>query len=292
MISLRVSSLFAVSLALAVALAFAQPGQAQTETQTRTFPDYTRTTVNDFADLLPEAEERDLSERLTRLERETGVELTVVTLPTQADYAPDMTLEAFATALFDDWGVGKAETNDGVMILVLRDDRAMRLELGAAYGRDWDRVAQDVIERHFLNAFGTGDYVRGLTWGTEQVIERIVMPFREGAPPPSGGGLPDWLVAIGVFGTFLLAMARHRIGDLLARFRRCPQCGRHGLRQSRSVLTAATQSVPGTGERVRSCRYCDFAERESYSIPIRRSRSRSGSFGGGRSGGGGASGRW
>jgi uncharacterized protein len=64
-----------------------------------------------------------------------------------------MTLEAFATALFNHWGVGKAETNDGVMILVFRDDRAMRLELGAAYGRDWDRVAQDVVERNFLNAF-------------------------------------------------------------------------------------------------------------------------------------------
>jgi hypothetical protein len=169
-------SLLRICLSLLIAITLAPPLHAQS------FPDYTSTTVNDFADLLPEAEERALSQRLTNLERETGVELTVVTLPTQAAYAPEMTLEAFATALFNHWGVGKAETNDGVMILVFRDDRAMRLELGAAYGRDWDRVAQDVVERHFLNAFGAGDYVRGLTWGTEQTIERIVMPF------PRGGG--------------------------------------------------------------------------------------------------------
>jgi uncharacterized protein len=111
-----------------------------------------------------------------------------------------MTLEAYATALFDHWGVGKAETNDGVMVLVFRDDRAMRLELGAAYGRDWDRVAQDVVERHFLNAFATGDYVRGLTWGTEHVIARIVMPFREGAAPPAAAAGPaTGIIGIGMF---------------------------------------------------------------------------------------------
>jgi uncharacterized membrane protein YgcG len=51
-------------------------------------PRPTSTTVNDFADLLPEADERALARRLARLERETGVELTVVTLPTQADLRP------------------------------------------------------------------------------------------------------------------------------------------------------------------------------------------------------------
>jgi hypothetical protein len=54
----------------------------------QTFPDYTSTTVNDFADLLPDEDERALAQRLARLERETGVELTVVTLPTQADLRP------------------------------------------------------------------------------------------------------------------------------------------------------------------------------------------------------------
>jgi uncharacterized protein len=282
-------SLLRLSLAVCLALgtvATAPPLPAQS------FPDPTSTTVNDFADLLPEQAERDLSARLARLERETGVELTIVTLPSQADFAPGLTLEAFATALFDRWGVGKAETDDGVMILVLRDDRAMRLELGAAYGRDWDRVAQDVVERDFLNAFATGDYVRGLEWGTERTIERIVLPFREGAEAPGGGWLRDWMIGLGMFGAVLLAMSRRRIGDMLARFRRCPNCGRHGLRQVRSVITAATGVLPGTGERVRSCRYCDFEERDSYAIPVRRASSRSSGFGGGRSGGGGASGRW
>ncbi len=272
-------------LAVLIAICLAPALHAQT------FPDYVSTTVNDFADLLPDAEERQLSDRLTRLEQETGVELTVVTLSTQADYAPTLTLEEFATALFNEWGVGKAETNDGVMVLVFRDDRAMRLELGSAYGREWDRVAQDVLERHFLSDFATGDYVRGLTWGTEQTIERIVMPFRGGESAPIGRGIIERLSLIGFFAFFLLMVARNRIADALVRLRRCPNCGRYGLSQMREILTRATRQNAGEGERIRRCAHCDYEDRVTFRISRTRSSS-GGSFGGGRSGGGGASGRW
>jgi uncharacterized protein len=273
---------------LAVAMLAAAP-----QLGAQTFPDPVSTTVNDFADLLPETDERALSQRLTRLERETGVELTVVTLATQADFAPDMTLEAYATALFDDWGVGKAETNDGVMVLIFRDDRAMRLELGAAYGRDWDRVAQDVLERHFLNDFATGDYVRGITWGTEQTIERIVLPFREGAAPQAGGGLRDWIVGIGMFGAVLLAMSRRWIGDLLARLRRCPQCGRRGLRQVALGPDRGHRRPPRHGRAypnlplLRISRNARATTSPSAGPPRGAAPSAAA-----RSGGGGASGRW
>jgi uncharacterized protein len=253
---------------LAVAMLAAAP-----QLGAQTFPDPVSTTVNDFADLLPETDERALVPAPhpagTRDRRRTDRRHAA----TQADFAPDMTLEAYATALFDHWGVGKAETNDGVMVLVFRDDRAMRLELGAAYGRDWDRVAQDVLERHFLNAFATGDYVRGLTWGTEQTIERIVLPFREGAAPPGRRfarldhrdrhvrGRPSGHVA---------PMDRRPAGAPAP----LPAMRPPGAAPDRSVLTAATGALPGTGERIRTCRYCDFEERDSYHIPVRRASSR------------------
>jgi uncharacterized protein len=169
----------------------------------------------------------------------------------------------------------------------------MRLELGAAYGRDWDRVAQDVVERHFLNAFATGDYVRGITWGTEQTIERIVLPFREGAAPPqAGGGLRDWIVGIGMFGAVLLAMSRRWIGDLLARLRRCPQCGRRGLRQSPLGPDRGDRRPPRHGRTYPNLPPIAISRNAtSYHIPVRRASSRA-ALGGGRSGGGGASGRW
>jgi len=274
-------------------LAIAGPSAAQT------FPDYVSTTVNDFADLLPEADERALAERLSQLERDTGVEMTLVTLATQSFFAPGMSLEDFATALFDEWGVGNATTNDGVMVLVFRDDRTMRIELGAAYGRDWDRVAQDVVERHFLNAFSVGDYPRGIASGTEAIIERIVMPFREGADPAPSGMVGSLLVLVG-FGTILfLAVTGTRVRDQLVRLKRCPNCGRRGLTPTKETLTLPTDAMPGTGQHVRRCRYCGHEERTAFTISRHQNSSSiglsgggGGSFGGGRSGGGGASGRW
>lgn len=282
---------------LAIVLACGVLGSAP-PAHAQTFPDPASTTVNDYADLLPPEEERALSQRLARLERDTGVEMTVVTLSTRSAFAPDMTLEDYATALFDAWGVGKAATNDGVMVLVFRDDRAMRLELGAAYGRDWDTVARDVVDRSFLDAFAAGDYPRGLAEGTEATIERIVMPFRSGAEAPAGGGGGadggggDWLLVAGFLAVALLATGRKWIGDQIVRLRRCPRCGRRGLRQVRNTLMAASPTLAGMGERIRRCEYCGHEERETFPIPRLRRSSGGRSFGGGRSGGGGASGRW
>jgi hypothetical protein len=63
-------------------------------------------------------------------------------------------IESFATNLFNAWGIGDAERNDGVLLLVARDDRLVRIELGAGYdpfdeGRLWT-----VFNEHILSDFG------------------------------------------------------------------------------------------------------------------------------------------
>ena len=162
----------------------------------QTYPEYRSTTVNDLAGLLDPADEAALTGQLTGLRRDTGVEMTVVTLATQADFAPGRTLEQFATGLFDHWGIGQAGRNDGVLVLILRDDRAMRVELGQAYGRDWDGAAQRVVDGQFLPAFKAGSYARGILTGSTAVIDDIILPFRAGQDAPAGskrGVDPLWL---------------------------------------------------------------------------------------------------
>ena len=131
-----------ISFALISTLALAQ-----------TFPEYERITVNDYAGLMDEAAETEIHDRLNDLRQSTGIEMTVLTIRTQADHMPDQTVEEFATALFNHWGIGDANRNDGILVLVIRDDRAMRIELGAGFERDWDRTAATVIDRSFLPAF-------------------------------------------------------------------------------------------------------------------------------------------
>ncbi|WP_299686950.1 YgcG family protein [uncultured Tateyamaria sp.] len=261
----------------------------------QTLPDYSSTTVNDFADLLPAPAEAELRAKLASLKRDTGIEMTVVTLPSQSPYAPTMTLEQFATALFDHWGVGDAQRNDGIMVLVLRDDRAMRIELGMGFAQDWNGHAARIVKRDFLPRFRDDQYALGIMNGSDAVIDDIARPFSAGAdrPPKDIGSY----IVIGVLGLFTATFVGFRsILDLGTRLRTCPQCGTKGtLRVTRRTTMRATRMTPGQKEKVTYCTNCDYktvACWKTARLSSKSSSSRGGSFGGGRSGGGGASGRW
>lgn len=255
----------------------------------QTFPAYQSLTVNDYADVLTDTDEATLSRQLLGLKRDTGVEMTVLTLDSQSDYAPNMTFEAFATGLFNKWGIGDAQRNDGVLILVISGDRVIRIELGAAFQRDWDTVAQDVMNDHFLPSLREDKFAQGIKDGTTATIDKIVMPFLDGDEPAKNKQGP-WI--FGLFAAVIaLSKGRGFLGDQFARFRTCPQCGQRGLRQSRRTVIPASTASSGSGVRQVHCMHCDFKEEHAYIVP-HISKSSRGGFGGGRSGGGGASGRF
>ena len=85
--------------------------------------------VTDYADVLSPEDEARITVKLRDLRRDPGNQVAVITMPNRmgADL-PD--IEAYATRLFNSWGIGDAARNDGAMILVVVDDREARLELG------------------------------------------------------------------------------------------------------------------------------------------------------------------
>ncbi|MGC1495555.1 MAG: TPM domain-containing protein [Sulfitobacter sp.] len=257
----------------------------------QTYPDYMSLSVNDFANILDERDQTQITAQLDQLREETGVELVLVTLPRLNDYADGASMEKYATNLFNTWSIGDKTRNDGIMVLVLPNDRRMRLELGAGYPKAWDAVAQDVIDYGFLPDFREDDYPKGIKTGITTTIEKIALPFAANAEPPKSEGKDgSWLLVLLV--PLLAYPFRRALTDKLARFKTCPSCGkRGGLRASSTTKRQATTSTTGLGERHVYCTYCDHSERSDYTIS-KRSKSSSNSFGGGRSSGGGASGKW
>jgi uncharacterized protein len=265
------------------------------------YPIHETTYVNDYAQLLDETAHRDLTRMLEALREETSVEVTVLTLHTRRGFDASSSLEAFATGLFNHWGIGNAERNDGILILVISEDREMRIELGQGYDQAYNRYAQSIINTTFLPPFREGDYQTGILQGTQATLTEIARRHHAGEAAlestgngNSGDNTGNWvsgaLIAVfaGVFG--LIAFGR-RITD---RFRRCPQCGNRGLSTNRKTLQSATRTRQGQGLRTITCPHCGHHDSSYYTI-ARRSSSRSssgGSFGGGSSSGGGASGRW
>ena len=255
----------------------------------QSYPEYNSTTVNDYAGLLDEAAEARVVKQLEDLRKDTGVEMTVLTLSRQDMFAPEITLEKFATGLFNEWGIGDKDSNDGVLVMVLKTDRAMRIELGGAYGRDWDRTAATVINRSFLPAFKEDRYQDGIEAGVSDTINTIVTPFLAGEEAPAGESNNwVWAIVMAVFGGIGALIFK----DKFVKLKKCPECGQRHLDRTRHIKRKATKTRAGDGDMITTCSNCSYRSVVPYSISRISSSSSSSSFGGGSSGGGGASGRW
>lgn len=152
---------------LAGLLLLSVPGYAQT------YPEYTEIYVNDFADLLDDEEEDAIRGKLTELRDKRGIEFTVVTISLMSDYGHVGAIEPFATGLFNYWGVGDAGRNDGVMMLVARYDREMRIEVGSGYGTAKDDPMKDIIDDVILPRFRDDQYAEGIADGIDAVIHDL-----------------------------------------------------------------------------------------------------------------------
>ena len=82
--------------------------------------------VSDVADVIDAESERALNARAQALHEATDAELVVVTLDSVAPETP----RAFATELFDTWGVGDRDANNGMLVLLVMDERRVEMEIG------------------------------------------------------------------------------------------------------------------------------------------------------------------
>ncbi|MCB1368513.1 MAG: TPM domain-containing protein [Rhodobacteraceae bacterium] len=169
------------------------PGQIWAQS----YPANISTYVNDFADLIDPETEAHITDMLREVREQRGVEMTVVTIESRTDYGPSDNLRDFATGLFNAWGVGDPTRNDGILILVARSDREMRIALGSGYPPAFDDRMQAVVDHTFLPWFREGDYAAGISAGTAETIRRSALDYVDTQTgTPLVGGRPDWLTLI------------------------------------------------------------------------------------------------
>lgn len=138
--------------------------------------------VHDFADILPPAIEQQLEALSLQVEQETTAELAVVTVTT----LEGMTVDEYANRLFNQWGIGKRGTNNGVLFLTAPGERRTRIEVG--YGLEpllTDGLAGEILDTQVIPFFKAGDYSGGILAGSE-LIAKILRDH-----PQAARGIPD-----------------------------------------------------------------------------------------------------
>ena len=181
------------------ALAFAAP----------TFPALTGRVV-DQAGLLSASTEAELTRLSEALEVKTGSQLVVATVPDLQGYE----LEDFGYQLGRSWGLGRDGEDDGLLLLVAKAERKVRIEV--AYGLEGivtDALSSVIIQRQIVPAFKAGDFDRGVLAGANALAEQVAAdPERQleavkaAADGGDGGEIPGPVLVLFLFIALVILM--------------------------------------------------------------------------------------
>ena len=163
--------------------------------------------VSDYAGVLSTPSRTALAARLATVDRHRGIQIAVVTVKS----LDGQTVERYATGLFNTWGVGRAGTNTGVLVLVAPRDRQMRIEVGKGLERVLTNdIAAGLVDEYFLPAFREKRVQHGIEVGVDRIIailqagparspavempvERPAVPLARAAAPPRSTPIGDVL---------------------------------------------------------------------------------------------------
>lgn len=162
-----------------------------------------------------------LDKKLKDFEDRKGTQIAVLIVPTTA---PE-TIEQYSLRVVEQWKLGRKKIDDGALLIVAKDDRRLRIEVG--YGLEGvlnDATARRIIDEIITPKFRTGDFAGGITDGTDRILGVV-----DGEPLPApkprsdtsasfdnlGELLPVLIIGALVVGGILRAMLGRLLGSLV-----------------------------------------------------------------------------
>ncbi|MCG6155306.1 TPM domain-containing protein [Rubinisphaera margarita] len=193
---------------LLTSVCFLQPAmvQAQENFRIELDPPGQRDFILDRANLITPEDEAEIKELADKLLTDTAAPLVIVTINSMSEHGGmGLRIETFARLLFDQWQIGPAEVNKnvwnkGILLLVSKNDRKARIELGAGWGREKDQLCQKIMNEQIIPRFKEGDYSAGIKAGAIS-LERMARDLKLPAAPKPAWYYPVMIgvVALGIF---------------------------------------------------------------------------------------------
>ncbi|MGD1703181.1 TPM domain-containing protein [Dapis sp. BLCC M229] len=127
--------------------------------------------VTDMAEILSQSTENQLNQMISDLEAKNGSEIAVVTVP---ETQPAATPKAFATKLFNYWGIGKKGQDNGVLFLVSVGDRRVEIETGKGIQQTLPNAkVSNIIDTKIIPEFKSGNFENGVVAGTKELVTSL-----------------------------------------------------------------------------------------------------------------------
>ena len=141
--------------------------------------------VNDYTGTLTKDQEQSLENKLRQFDDSTSTNIVVVIVKTTngTDVAD------FALELGRKWGVGQKGNNNGVVLLIAKDDRKLNISVG--YGLEKvlsDVTSKQIIDYTIVPNFKGDDYYRGIEEGTDAIIQAVKGEYKAPANYKKGKG--------------------------------------------------------------------------------------------------------
>ena len=179
--------------------------------------------VIDQTGTLSAAQRSALENKLAAFEAQAGPQIVVLLVPATAP--EDIT--AYAQRVADAWKIGRRDQGDGLLLVVAKNERRVRIEVAKALeGAVPDLAARQIIDRAIRPAFRVDDYAGGLNAAIDQLMGRI---RGEGLPPPTPlptreGALPGLqfeeiaiflFIAVPIIATVLTGLFGRKLGSIV-----------------------------------------------------------------------------
>lgn len=206
--------------------------------------------VMDQAGLLKAAEKIALEDKLAAFEREHGTQIVVLAVATTQ---PE-DIASYAQRVGEQWKIGRRQVGDGLLIVVAKDDRKVRIEVAKALeGAVPDATAKRIIRENISPRFAQGDFAGGLTSAADTLMALVENEKLPGVATDSrgnnadnqdilSGGLGEILPAI-FFGIMAAFILRGIIGRFLGTLGGAGVAGFAGLSMTGSLGLALTAGV-------------------------------------------------
>ncbi len=235
----------------------------------------TQTSVYDYIGVLSPNESKALEQKLIRYADSTSTQIVLATInSTEGEY-----INYLATNWAQRWGIGQDKKDNGVFILLAKNDRKINISTG--YGVEHlltDKMCSRIIQEHIIPSFKKNKYAEGLNAGADAIFEVLTGAYKA-SPKQKTTDIPFGIILflLVVFIIFIAALSKNNNGK--NKGNRAP---------TTSLLDAIILSNMGRGSYHKgTSKEGLFGGSGSFG-----GGGFSGGFGGGGFGGGGASGGW